>query len=142
MINIKFKKINENAIIPYKGSKNAACFDLVATEVLIQGNLVTVSFGFSTEIPKGYKAVIVPRSSLTGTDWIMQNSPGQIDSDYRGTWFVKFKNISFSKHEFPYQEGNRVAQCYFEQVIEAEFIEEKELEMTERNDGGFGSTGK
>jgi dUTP pyrophosphatase len=151
---IKFRRLNENAVVPVFATKGAACADVVATEIVKQDSYnVTVKLGFATEIPEGYKGVVVPRSSFTQKGWVMQNSPAQIDSDYRGEWMLKFQSLTFdavsTRHnlidllpeDFPYEVGDRVAQVYFEKVEQAEFVVVDDLESTERGEGGFGSTG-
>jgi len=151
---IKFRRLNENAVVPVFATKGAACADVVATEIVKQDSYnVTVKLGFATEIPEGYKGVVVPRSSFTQKGWVMQNSPAQIDSDYRGEWMLKFQALTFdaisTRHglvdllpgDFPYQVGDRVAQVYFEKVEQAEFVVVDDLDSTERGEGGFGSTG-
>lgn len=157
MKKIKIKKLNPSAEVPFKGSKDAACYDLVATEVIqTEVNKVTVKLGFATEIPVGFKAVIVPRSSFTQKGWVMQNSPGQIDSDYRGEWMIKFEAIptnliykmdnhnrpSLNYADFPYEKEDRVAQTFIEKVEPIYWEEVEELKSSERDRGGFGSTGK
>lgn len=156
---VKFKKLKPNAEIPKKQSKEAACVDLVICSVdHLNSNKAVVYLGFSTEIPPGYKAVIVPRSSFTTKGWVMQNSPAQIDSDYRGEWMLKFQAIPKDVHmhtniretvevelsypRFPYEKGERVAQMYLEKIVDYEIEEVEELATTERGEGGFGSTGK
>ena len=151
---IKFRRLNENAVVPVFATKGAACADVVATEIVKQDSYnVTVKLGFATEIPEGYKGVVVPRSSFTQKGWVMQNSPAQIDSDYRGEWMLKFQALTFdaisTRHnlidllpeDFPYEVGDRVAQVYFEKVEQAEFVVVDDLESTQRGEGGFGSTG-
>ena len=151
---IKFRRLNENAVVPVFATKGAACADVVATEIVKQDSYnVTVKLGFATEIPEGYKGVVVPRSSFTQKGWVMQNSPAQIDSDYRGEWMLKFQSLTFdavsTRHnlidllpeDFPYAVGDRVAQVYFEKVEQAEFVVVDDLESTQRGEGGFGSTG-
>ena len=151
---IKFRRLNENAVVPVFATKGAACADVVATEIVKQDSYnVTVKLGFATEIPEGYKGVVVPRSSFTQKDWVMQNSPAQIDSDYRGEWMLKFQALTFdaisTRHnlidllpeDFPYEVGDRVAQVYFEKVEQAEFVVVDDLESSQRGEGGFGSTG-
>jgi len=151
---IKFRRLNENAVVPVFATKGAACADVVATEIIKQDSYnVTVKLGFATEIPEGYKGVVVPRSSFTQKGWVMQNSPAQIDSDYRGEWMLKFQSLTFdavsTRHnlidllpeDFPYEVGDRVAQVYFEKVEQAEFVVVDDLESTQRGEGGFGSTG-
>lgn len=146
--------------LPTKGSDEAACFDVVATRIEeIEPGKVIIYLGFASEIEKGYQAEIVPRSSFTHQGWTMQNSPAQIDSDYRGEWMIRFEGIprniiaKFSDihpnalseiqySKFPYKVGDRCAQVKFMQVDEPEFIIVMEgLQESERGDGGFGSTG-
>jgi dUTP pyrophosphatase len=155
MTKIKIKKLYLDSVLPFKGSKDAACYDVVAREIIINNNLATIKLGFATEIPKGYKGIIVPRSSFTQKGWIIQNSPAQIDSDYRGEWMIKFQAIptntsvrpisngSFLRYSnFPYEIGERCAQIYFEKETKIDFEEVENLNTTLRNEGGFGSTGK
>lgn len=159
---VKIQKLHKDAVIPKIATKGAACVDVVATEIEYTpgGGEALVKLGFSTEIPEGYKACLAPRSSFTKTLWLMQNSPAQIDSDYRGEWMLKFRAIpakvithtgygSQAKKQpttlytaFPYKVGERVAQMWLEKVNVFEFEEVESLETTERGEGGFGSTGK
>ena len=147
MIKIKIKKLYLDTVLPKKGSNYACCYDVVANQIdFIDDNKVIVKLGFSTDIPNNYKGVIVPRSSFTHKGWVMQNSPGQIDSDYRGEWMIKFEALLDEWGEtyptFPYKKGDRVAQIFFEKVESIYWEEVKELNTTVRNNGGFGSTGK
>ena len=142
MPQVKFKKLHADAKLPVKGSLDAACFDLYAhsAEQTYEG-VVTYKLGFATEIPKGFKAVITPRSNLTKHKWAMLNSPGIIDSDYRGEWMVKMTSLEGAFQHAPYQVGDRIAQVYLDEVYETEFIEVESLDSSERGEGGFGSTG-
>jgi len=81
MLQVKFKKMFSNVKLPVKGSSHAACHDVYAHTITFDnyGNAV-IGFGFKTEIPVGYKAVIVPRSGFTKTKWVMNNNIGVIDS--------------------------------------------------------------
>ena len=74
----------------------------------------------------------------------MQNTPAQVDEDYRGEWRVRFRYIGNRKYfiQGPYQIGDKICQIYFERVNDVEFEEVEELSDTKRGDGGFGSTGK
>lgn len=160
---LNIKKLHKNAIIPEIATIGAACVDVVATEIVYKpgDNTATVKLGFATAIPEGYKACLSPRSSFTKTTWMMQNSPAQIDSDYRGEWMLRFRGIpcSIVKHTtygspnkvidnlciyspFPYQVGDRVAQMWLEKIVDFEFKVVEELDNTSRGEGGFGSTGK
>lgn len=152
MPNIKILPLSENFKMPVKATPNSVCYDVYATEISGLSDKVTVKLGFATEIPVGWKGVIVPRSSLTKEYWVMQNSPGQVDSDFRGEWLVKFTALPmFDKvwdaillqeeaSDFPYKVGDRVAQIYFEPVHNVGFVEVDKLSETSRGEGGFGST--
>jgi dUTP pyrophosphatase len=152
---IKFKRMHENAVIPQYATPGSACVDLVATEIIYEDeNKVTVKFGFAAQIPEGYKVFIAPRSSFTHKSWFMANSPGQIDSDYRGEWMAKFEAVPVGLRdgmntigplvyeEFPYKVGDRVVQSSVEVNIHMKFIEVEDLEDSIRGKGGFGHTGK
>jgi dUTP pyrophosphatase len=142
MLKVKFKKLHADTKLPVKGSGDAACYDVYATSVKAEyGGKVTYGLGFSTEIPKGWKAIIVPRSNLTKHMWVILNSPAQIDSDYRGEWMIKMSSIGDPFQPLPYAIGDRIAQIYFEKVVDVEFEEVEDLESSERGSGGFGSTG-
>lgn len=144
MLKVKFKKMASNVKLPVKGSSHAACYDVYAHSITFDnsGNAV-VGFGFKTEIPNGYKGVIVPRSGFTKHKWLMNNNLGVIDSDYRGEWMMKIKPISghLSDESLPFGVGDRCAQIYFEKVLDVQFEEVDELSDSDRGDGGFGSSG-
>jgi dUTP pyrophosphatase len=141
---VKFKKITDDVKMPVKGSSHAACYDVHAHSIVHREDYkVAVGLGFKTEIPKGYKGVIVPRSNLTKFNWVLNNSFGVIDSDYRGEWmaiFTPIMNVGVLP-DFPYAVGDRVAQIYFEPVHEVVLGIVNELEDSDRGEGGFGSTG-
>lgn len=147
---IKFKKLHDDAVIPKHATPGSACVDLVATDIeYVEENKVVVKYGFATEIPEGYKVFVMPRSSFTHKGWVMQNSPGVIDSDYRGEWMSKFEAIPVGVkdgillyEDFPYKKGDRVAQCSIEVNIHMAYKEVQDLSQTIRSTGGFGSTGK
>ena len=144
MIQVKFKKITDDVKMPIKGSSHAACFDVYAHDITSNANnKVVVGLGFKTEIPVGYKGIIVPRSNLTKYDWVLNNSFGVIDSDYRGEWKAVFTSLrgNVTDNQFPYAVGDRVAQIYFEPVTVVDIVQVSELQESERGDGGFGSTG-
>jgi dUTP pyrophosphatase len=104
---------------------------------------VKVGLGFATEIPIGWKGSIVPRSNLTKHNWVLNNSIGVIDSDYRGEWMAIFTPIQIGSivPDFPYEIGERVAQIFFDKVEEVELLQVDSLEDSNRGTGGFGSTG-
>lgn len=144
MIQVKFKKISDDVKMPIKGSNYAACFDVYAHDITSNANnKIVVGLGFKTEIPVGYKGIIVPRSNLTKYDWVLNNSFGVIDADYRGEWKAVFTSLrgTVMDNQFPYGVGERVAQIYFEPVTLVDIVQVHELEESERGEGGFGSTG-
>jgi dUTP pyrophosphatase len=157
VVPIKYKIISPKAVVPEHATVGSACVDLVATEIEhIDENKVIVKYGFGSEIPEGYKVFLSPRSSFCHKGWVMQNSPGVVDSDYRGEWMSKFeaipvgvkqdpytgKVIGFIYEDFPYQVGDRVVQASVEVNIHMRFNKTEELSTTLRGAGGFGSTGR
>lgn len=143
-LKIKLQKVTEDARMPIKGSEHAAAYDVYAHSITSTENgKVKVGLGFKTEIPKGYKGILVPRSNLTKFRWMLNNSYGVIDSDYRGEWMAIFTLIDNNdvNDTFPYNIGDRVAQIYFEEVLPVSFEVVPELESSDRGEGGFGSTG-
>lgn len=141
MLTVKFKELYADVKPPIKGSAHAACYDVYAHSITNGSDgKIKVGLGFATEIPIGWKGIIVPRSNLTKYPWMMNNSFGVIDCDYRGEWMSVFTPIG-NNFGFPYQVGERVAQIYFDQVVEVELSKVAEIASSDRGAGGFGSTG-
>jgi dUTP pyrophosphatase len=145
-LKIKFKKLQPDVKLPIKGSSHAACFDVYAHSIIYNDKdprKRTIGLGFATEIPEGYCGILIPRSNLTKHYWIMNNSVGIIDSDYRGEWKMIFTNITDNAwlYPFPYEVGERIGQIYFKKVEDVIFEETDELDESDRAEGGFGSTG-
>jgi dUTP pyrophosphatase len=142
-LKIKFKKKDASSKLPFRGSLHAACLDVYAHSVKIERpNKMIVGLGFSTEIPVGYKGTVVPRSSLSKENWVLANSIGVIDADYRGEWMMVFRCLGdMIHHPLPFGIGDRCGQIYFEKIQEFEIEEADDLSDTERGEGGFGSTG-
>jgi deoxyuridine 5'-triphosphate nucleotidohydrolase len=148
MLKIKFKRLHKDAKIPVRATKQAGATDLYCTEInYVNDYKVWCKLGFAAQFPDTHRMVIVPRSNLTKTNWIIQNSPGTGDADYTGEYEVRFIRVAQEYNidgelikEFPYKVGDRIAQCYFERIEEEEWEEVNELDNTERV-GGFGSTG-
>ena len=141
-INLKVKKLTENAIVPSYSKEGDAGMDLTITNVIGEtDNSVTYGFGIAMEIPKGYVGLVFPRSSIRKYDLILSNSVGVIDSGYRGelqATFKKTNGFESSKYEI----GERGAQIMIIPYPEIQMVETDELSNTERGEGGFGSTGK
>jgi len=140
---LKIKKLNEEAIIPAYQSEEAAGFDLHSIEdyVLKTGERKLINTGLAFETEPGYEVQIRPRSGLAFKHGItVLNSPGTIDSDYRGE--IKVLLINLGSEDFEIKKGERIAQAVVAPVIQAEILEVDELNDTKRGKGGFGSTGK
>lgn len=142
-MNIKLKKLHENAVVPTRGTNFAAALDLYSIEDvdIYPGSVERLSCGWAFEIPEGYYVEIVPRSGLAcKKEVIILNSPCTIDSDYRGEVLTYVKNISLDLVKI--KAGDRYAQLMLKEIIPIDFIEVGELSSTERGIGGFGSTDK
>jgi dUTP pyrophosphatase len=146
MPQVKIKIRNESLNpLPAYATEGSAGMDLRAslTEEIslepLERRLVPT--GLFIELPEGYEAQIRPRSGLASKQGITcLNSPGTIDSDYRGEIKILLVNLSDSLQVI--QQGDRIAQMIVQKVERAIFEEVKELNTTARNHGGFGSTGK
>ncbi len=141
-LNIKFKKLNSHSLIPEYMSNSASGADIYACEevVIEPGEIKLVSTGFSLAIPEGFEGQIRPRSGLALKHGIsVLNSPGTIDSDYRGE--VKVILINLGKKAFTVKYGDRIAQLVITEVARASFQTVQDLDETQRSEGGFGHTG-
>lgn len=156
---IKIKPEADNFKQPVKGTKQAACYDAYASRIEYrEDGLVICYLGFSTEIPEGWEGNVLPRSNISNYSWVIPNSPGVIDSDYRNEWQCRFRPIPYLKdipnkidpniiekqfvvNEFPYKVGERVCQIRFRKVDEVTFELVDETSESERGMGGFGHTG-
>lgn len=159
-----FKKLVDNAVLPFYGTSEAAGLDMTATSKFYDefGNVV-YGTGIAGKIPEGYVGLLFPRSSNAKKDLILSNSVGVWDADYTGEIFFKFKPaVSFRNNSFiadnsldfdyidvpqkgwrydEYQIGDRIGQLLIIPYpkIEPEFVDE--LPTTDRGDKGWGSTG-
>lgn len=142
---MNIKKLNENAIIPTKGSQYAAGYDLYSAEDYdVQINphtTVKIQTGLAFEIPQGFFGAIFARSGLATKEGLRPaNCVGIIDSDYRGNVIIAVHNDS--EYIKNIKKGERIAQIIFLPCCFFILNEVDELSGTERNDGGFGSSGK
>jgi len=132
------------AYIPKQQTPGAAAFDLYANVnrvALLPGERKLISTGISVAIPEGFCGLVLPRSGLTLTAGLgVANSPGLIDSDYRGEVCVVAHNMTETE-TVVIERGMRIAQLLLLQTPEIELHVVDELNETERNEGGFGSTG-
>ena len=144
MIDIELQRLPHGKGLPAPGyaTEGAAGLDVVAAEdlVLAPGQRHAVMTGFAIAIPVGYEVQVRPRSGLALKHGITcLNTPGTIDSDYRGEVKVILANLSDAP--FPIRRGDRIAQLVPAPVLRAALIEVDALDDTERGSGGFGSTG-
>ena len=140
---LKFKKLNEEAIIPEFKTVGSAGMDIASIEpvTLEPMQFKIVKTGLAVEIPDGYEIQVRPRSGMACKRGItVINTPGTIDADYRGEIGVGLINLS------PIQvligHGERIAQLVVNKIEQPEIEIVSELDETERGAGGFGSTGK
>jgi dUTP pyrophosphatase len=144
---VNIKILHPDAIIPKYQTSGSAGFDIHAIQhtEIYPGETKVLKTGLSFEIPEGYELQIVPRSGISAkTKLRISNSPGTIDSDFRGEVGIIVDNIDFrSDKKIPYiiKIGDRIAQGKITPVVQATFIEVDNLEETERGKEGFGSTG-
>lgn len=115
--------------------------NISAPVVLANMERKLIPTGIYLEIPSGFEAQIRPRSGLAIKQGLTcLNSPGTIDADYRGEIKVILINLSGETQQI--DNGDRIAQMVFQKIEMAELIEVSSIEATERNEGGFGHTGK
>ena len=133
----------EGLPLPAYASDHAAGLDVVAAEdlILAPGERRAVATGFSFAIPHGYEVQVRPRSGLALKHGLsVLNTPGTIDSDYRGEVKVILANLG--SEPFEIVRGERIAQLVPAPVLRAAFKEVDDLDQTARGAGGFGSTGR
>jgi dUTP pyrophosphatase len=141
-VKVDFLRVCEDAVLPTKGTAGAAAFDLYSREscTVARGDRALISTGWAVGIPTGYEAQIRPRSGLAARQGVtVLNSPGTIDSDYRGEVKVILANLG--EDDVRIRKGDRVAQFVVSPVIPVELVEVASLADTDRGSGGFGSTG-
>ncbi len=131
--------------LPSYQTEHSAGMDLMAAVekdvVIAPGKWGLVPTGIAIELPPGYEAQIRPRSGLAAKYGIsLVNTPGTVDSDYRGE--IKVILINFGDAPYTVMRGDRIAQMVINEVVHAELVHVEELNATKRGDGGFGHTGQ
>ncbi len=134
----------ENVVLPKYETKGSAGLDVRANikEGILLKSLerVLIPTGLKIAIPEGYEVQVRPRSGLAIKHGItMLNSPGTVDSDYRGE--LKVIAVNLSKDDYVIEPNERIAQLVLNKVEQMEFVEMENLDETERGEGGFGHTG-
>jgi len=133
--------LENTAELPEYKTEGSAGVDLCSNEenTLKPGEIKAIGTGIKVAIPEGCEAQIRTRSGMAVKGIVVLNSPGTIDSDYRGEIMVILYNVG--KEEFKINKGMRIAQMVFAKFEKIEFVLVKELDKTIRNTGGLGSTG-
>ena len=126
------------------GSEGAVGADLFIKDIHVTGNQATIHTGVRVEIPYGYAGMLFARSSLSKTGWILGNSVGVIDRDFRGEILVKLRYIGDADdYSAPFEIGDRIAQLVVITSIPPQKWQVGDVDLnTKRGDKGFGSTGK
>jgi dUTP pyrophosphatase len=142
---VKIKKYDETKIDYFNlryATEGSAGMDIYSIEEtsLEPGEYKAISTNIAVELPEGYEIQVRPRSGLAIKNGIsVINSPGTVDSDYRGE--IKVLLINHSKEVFNIKPGDRIAQLVVCKYEKAKLIQVQELSDTKRGEGGFGSTG-
>ncbi|HOP46474.1 MAG TPA: dUTP diphosphatase [Desulfobacteraceae bacterium] len=143
-VNITRLKKGTGLPLPHYESEGSSGMDIRADlegpVFLNPGEIKLIPTGLALSIPNGYEAQVRPRSGLALKHGIgMVNSPGTIDSDYRGE--IGIVMINWGTKPFTINNGDRIAQIVFTRVIRANIVEVEDLDKTPRGEGGFGHTG-
>ena len=145
MVKLLIKKLQKNIILPEYKTDGSSGMDLMAnveqTVKILPGEKKIISTGIMVAIPEQYEIQIRPRSGLAAKNGIsVLNTPGTIDSDYRGE--IKIILINLGKNIFEIKKNDRIAQMIVCPIIKVELEEVESLPETVRGEGGFGSTDK
>lgn len=147
---MKIKKLHPNAVIPSLATKGSNGYDLTAVEIKFEedpfglNNLMVCNTGLAIQVPKGFTGFLMPRSSVSKYPFSLANSVGLLDQDYLGSVVFKFRytgNTNIHWTRCGYKVGERIGQLVVVKCEQPEILIVDELELTDRNTGGFGSTG-
>ena len=144
MTEILIKRLSKTVSLPKYETNGSSGMDLAAdliTDIKIDpGKTAIIPTGLALSIPRGFEVQIRPRSGLAAKKKItVLNTPGTIDSDYRGE--IKVILINLGHEPFKVEKGLRIAQMVVCPIVKAQLKEVDDLSETERGEGGFGSTG-
>lgn len=141
---LRVSRLVEDATLPTRAHEGDAGLDLYASEAahIGPGERWSVGTGVAVEIPAGHAGLVLPRSGLARKHGIaLVNSPGLIDSGYRGELRVLLLNTDPAE-TFRVERGDRIAQLVISPIVPAEPVEAEALTESARGDGGFGSSGR
>jgi dUTP pyrophosphatase len=144
---VKIKKLRENAALPVRATATAAGYDICFAPVksilkvtVFPGRIYKCETGLAFELPENMAMLVLPRSGMVIKQQLRPaNTPGLIDSDYRGELFVALENFGSCQRDI--RPGDRIAQVVFINALHPMFETVEELSTTDRGEGGFGSTG-
>lgn len=141
-VELQVVQLNKDLPLPGYMSEGAVGVDLYAAQEanLFPGEIKLISTGIKVAVPSGYELQIRPRSGLATQGIGIVNSPGTVDSDYRGE--VKVCLINMGKKEFFIDRKDRIAQAVLSPVVRAKIKNVSHLNKTARGEGGFGHTGR
>lgn len=147
-MNIKIKRMSEEAKLPTRGSEKAAAYDVYAClpdknalVTIMPHQTMLIGTGLRMAPPEGFYVGVYARSGLSSKEGLRPaNCVGVIDEDYRGEYLVAVHNDSEVTRSV--RHGDRIAQILLQKRYDMDFEEVDELDTTGRGDGGFGSTGK
>ncbi len=139
---VKLRRLLPEAQKPTKATSGSAYYDLYSAEsyVIKPGQVCIVRTGWLVEVSQGYFLDVRPRGGLASKGLTINNSPGTVDTDYRGELLVIM--INHSNGDFLVSKGDRIAQCALMPVVECNFVLRGRLSTTKRGSGALGSTGK
>ncbi len=144
-MNVKIKKLHPDAVIPTYAHSSDACMDITAVGgpiYVYDKGYYEYSTGISMSIPEGFVGLIFPRSSISNKELLLTNHVGVIDSGYHGEIKFRFKLIGDKDYiKNVYGKGDRIGQIMILPYPKVTFVEVDELGESERNTGGFGSSG-
>lgn len=148
---VKIKRLQENAVIPTYAKPGDAGLDITCVDVINNNmhDFIEYKTGLAFEIPEGYVGLLFPRSSNSKKDLVLSNSCGILDAGFRGEVTFRYKRLLTptvdslgTRYPSVYSVGDRIGQIIIMPIPKIEFIESDALSDTERGDGGYGSSGK
>ena len=145
---MKIMPLVKEFIKPEYKTEYSAGMDIYLQEdvTLVIGADNVIHLGFAAEVPEGYAAILLPRSSAGMKGISLRNTAGVIDSDYRGEWIAHIvidqNQDNALLDEWHYKRGDRIIQCLIVPVKKIDIELTESISVTARGDGGFGSTGK
>ena len=145
---MKIMPLVKEFIKPEYKTEYSAGMDIYLQEdvTLVIGADNVIHLGFAAEVPEGYAAILLPRSSAGMKGISLRNTAGVIDSDYRGEWIAHIvidqNQDNALLDEWHYKRGDRIIQCLIIPVKKVDIELTESVSVTARGDGGFGSTGK